>query len=90
MHLTVLGQPIILLGTHEVAVDLLEKPSAKYSDRRLSVMAQLYVTTSRFACMLTALKRSTIPSIGQTSPGFSPSIHTARSGARQGRLSMRP
>lgn len=33
--------PIIVLGTQEVAVDLLEKRSAKYSDRRFSVMADL-------------------------------------------------
>ena len=41
VYLNALGLPIIVLGTQEVAVDLLEKRSAKYSDRRFSVMADL-------------------------------------------------
>lgn len=43
MHLDVLGQHMIILGTHEAAVDLLEKRSGNYSDRSSSIMANLYV-----------------------------------------------
>ena len=43
MYLDVLGQPMIILGSHEVAIDLLEKRSANYSDRAPSPMAELYV-----------------------------------------------
>ncbi len=41
VYLDALGMPIIVLGTQEIAIDLLEKRSAKYSDRRFSVMADL-------------------------------------------------
>ncbi|KAI0357864.1 CyP450 monooxygenase [Trametes cingulata] len=41
VYLEAFGQPIVLLGTHEAAVDLLEKRSAKYSDRPRSTMADL-------------------------------------------------
>lgn len=43
MYLDVFGQPMIVLGTHESAVELLEKRSANYSDRMHSVMAALWV-----------------------------------------------
>lgn len=41
MYLEVFGQPIIILGSHEAAVDLLEKRSAIYSDRIPFVMTRL-------------------------------------------------
>ena len=42
VHLDVLGQPIIVLGSHEAAVDLLEKRSANYSDRPTFVLGEMY------------------------------------------------
>ena len=51
---------MIILGSHEVAIDLLEKRSANYSDRAPSAMADLYVPlcthSSRFAGSLWASK----------------------------------
>ncbi|RPD69171.1 cytochrome P450 [Lentinus tigrinus ALCF2SS1-7] len=41
VHLDAFGIPLIILGTQQVAVDLLERRSATYSDRRFSVMADL-------------------------------------------------
>ena len=41
MYLDVLGQPMIVLGSHEAAADLLEKRSANYSDRQTFVMGEL-------------------------------------------------
>ncbi|OJT03486.1 O-methylsterigmatocystin oxidoreductase [Trametes pubescens] len=41
VYLDVLGQPILLLGTHEAAIDLLDKRSALYSDRVHSPMVDL-------------------------------------------------
>ncbi|KAI0767230.1 CyP450 monooxygenase [Fomes fomentarius] len=41
VYLDVLGQPMIILGTHEAAVDLLEKRSANYSDRITLIMGDL-------------------------------------------------
>ncbi|EJF55653.1 cytochrome P450 [Dichomitus squalens LYAD-421 SS1] len=38
MHLDVFGQPMIVLGSHEAASDLLEKRSSNYSDRPPSPM----------------------------------------------------
>ena len=43
LYLDVCGQPMIILGSHEVAIDLLEKRSGNYSDRSSSIMANLYV-----------------------------------------------
>ena len=43
MYLDMLGQPIIVLGTHEAALDLLEKRSSNYSDRPHLAMVELYV-----------------------------------------------
>ncbi|TBU38080.1 cytochrome P450, partial [Dichomitus squalens] len=38
-YLDSLRQPVIILGSHEIAVDLLERRSANYSDRRPATMA---------------------------------------------------
>ena len=43
MHLQVLGQPLIILGSYEAARELLDKRSVNYSNRPRSIMAQLYV-----------------------------------------------
>ena len=39
MHVSVMGQPIIVLSNSEVISDLLEKKSAVYSDRPVAPMA---------------------------------------------------
>ncbi|TFK85638.1 cytochrome P450 [Polyporus arcularius HHB13444] len=41
VYLDAFGMPLVLLGTQQAAVDLLGRRSAKYSDRRFSVMADL-------------------------------------------------
>ncbi|KAI0634619.1 cytochrome P450 [Trametes polyzona] len=41
VYLDALGQPMIFLGSHETALELLEKRSSIYSDRKASVMAEL-------------------------------------------------
>ena len=41
IHLDVFGQPMIILGSHEAAIDLLEKRSANYSDRSPSPMVDM-------------------------------------------------
>ncbi|KAI0683656.1 cytochrome P450 [Cerioporus squamosus] len=41
VYLDACGQPIIVLGTHQAAIDLLEKRSSNYSDRLFSTMAEL-------------------------------------------------
>ncbi|KAJ8469185.1 hypothetical protein ONZ51_g9161 [Trametes cubensis] len=41
VYLDAFGQPILILGTHEIAVDLLDKRSSKYSDRAISPIVQL-------------------------------------------------
>ncbi|KAH9937862.1 CyP450 monooxygenase [Epithele typhae] len=51
VYLNVLGQHMVVLGTHEAAVDLLEKRSANYSDRPLSPMTEI----SGFSWGLTSL-----------------------------------
>ena len=43
MHMTLLGQSVVVLGSYEATIELLEKRSANYSDRPRSVMAELYV-----------------------------------------------
>ena len=43
IHLDVFGQPMIILGSHEAAIDLLEKRSANYSDRAQTPMTEMYV-----------------------------------------------
>lgn len=53
VYLDVLGQPMIILGTHEAAVDLLEKRSANYSDRSTLIMGDLRVPLSLFVLTLT-------------------------------------
>lgn len=44
MHLSMAGQPLIILSTHQAAHDLLNKRSARYSDRPRMVMAGELVT----------------------------------------------
>ena len=46
MYLDALGQPMIVLGSHEAALDLLEKRSSNYSDRTPSPMVDMYVVLS--------------------------------------------
>ncbi|KAI1790108.1 cytochrome P450 [Ganoderma leucocontextum] len=41
VYLNALGQPMIILGSHEVASELLDKRSANYSDRHPSPMREL-------------------------------------------------
>ncbi|KAI0657956.1 cytochrome P450 [Cubamyces menziesii] len=41
MHMTLLGQSVVVLGSYEATIELLEKRSANYSDRPRSVMAEL-------------------------------------------------
>ncbi|KAF8174808.1 cytochrome P450 [Mycena galopus ATCC 62051] len=41
MHLDVLGQPMIVLNTHKVAVDLLNKRSSIYSDRPRFILYEM-------------------------------------------------
>ncbi|KAI0676617.1 CyP450 monooxygenase [Trametes maxima] len=41
VYLDALGQPILILGTHEAAIDLLEKRSSLYSDRVHSTIVDL-------------------------------------------------
>ena len=41
VYLDALGQPMIILGTHEAALELLDKRSANYSDRQNSAMREL-------------------------------------------------
>ncbi|KAI0633841.1 cytochrome P450 [Trametes polyzona] len=41
LYLDLLGQPTVILGTHETAVEVLDKRSATYSGRQPSVMIQL-------------------------------------------------
>ncbi|CDO77629.1 hypothetical protein BN946_scf184946.g22 [Trametes cinnabarina] len=41
VYLNVVGQPMVILGTHEAAIDLLEKRSSIYSDRSESTMVVL-------------------------------------------------
>ncbi|KAH9937818.1 cytochrome P450 [Epithele typhae] len=41
VYLDALGQPVIIVGSHEVAVDLLEKRSSNYSDRAPSAMIDI-------------------------------------------------
>ncbi|KAL1941769.1 hypothetical protein VTO73DRAFT_6769 [Trametes versicolor] len=41
VYMNVLGQPMLILGSHDIALDLLEKRSALYSDRSQSTMAHL-------------------------------------------------
>ncbi|RDX44547.1 hypothetical protein OH76DRAFT_1486988 [Lentinus brumalis] len=40
-YLNVCGQPMIILGTHEAAIELLDKRADKYSDRKFCCMAEL-------------------------------------------------
>ena len=46
LYLDFFKQPMIVLGTHEASIDLLEKRAANYSDRKFSSMADLSVNLS--------------------------------------------
>ena len=46
VYLDALGDPMIILGSHEAAIELLDTRSANYSSRVQSVMAQMYVPIS--------------------------------------------
>ena len=46
VYLNICKQPMIVLGSHEAATELLDKRSAIYSDRPLSPMVELYVSRS--------------------------------------------
>lgn len=41
VYLESFGQPLLVIGTHETALDLLERRSAKYADKVHSTMASL-------------------------------------------------
>ena len=41
VYLNAFGTPVIVLGTHQAAVDLLEKRSSIYSERNMTEMAKL-------------------------------------------------
>ena len=41
VYLNACGQPMIVLGSHQAAIDLLEKRSSNYSDRLFSCVAAL-------------------------------------------------
>lgn len=41
VYLELFGQPIVVVNSHDVAIDLLEKRSVNYSDRPRSVMSEL-------------------------------------------------
>ena len=45
VYLKVFGQHAIALNSYELAVELLDKRSAVYSDRPVIVMGKLYVTS---------------------------------------------
>ena len=40
-YLDALGQPMIIVNSHEIASDLMDKRSANYSDRMPSVMGEM-------------------------------------------------
>lgn len=43
MYLNILQQPTIVIGSADVAIELMEKRSGLYSDRPLSTMGELSV-----------------------------------------------
>ncbi|PIL29261.1 cytochrome P450 [Ganoderma sinense ZZ0214-1] len=52
VHLHALGQHIILLGSLEVAIELLERRSVKYSGKPYSAMSELYDATPRMTAVM--------------------------------------
>ena len=44
MYFDILGQPMVVLGSIKAAFDLLEKKSANFSGRPVSVVMKLYVS----------------------------------------------
>ena len=47
VYLDMLGRPMVVLGSHKVARELMDKRSGNYSNRPPSVMAKLYVLSER-------------------------------------------
>ena len=72
MYLDVVGQPMIVLGSHEAAIDLLEKRSANYSDRTPSPMIEMYARNLR----------STHLSLMRSRAGFSWALTLQRYGTK--------
>ena len=48
MYLDAFGQPMIILGTHEAAIELLDRRASNYSNRKFSSMAELSVRIRSF------------------------------------------
>jgi hypothetical protein len=55
VHISLVGQPIIYLNSYEVAIKLLEKRASIYSDRPLTEMAKLFVSTILWLILLILL-----------------------------------
>ena len=68
VYLNIFGQPMIVLGTHEAAVDLLEKRSANYSSRHLTLVAQMSVL---FIAIVAIAPFVLTGPVGQASSGYS-------------------
>ena len=52
IYISVLGQPIIILNSHAVSVELLEKRSSIYSDRpEFAMTKDMYVFTHRLSLL---------------------------------------
>ena len=58
MYLNAFGTPVIILGTHQASVDLLEKRSSIYSERNMIEMAELWVLDGFFDHALAVLNTS--------------------------------
>ena len=87
VYLDVCGQPMIILGTHEAAIDLLEKRYANYSDRAPSAMVELYVLPSTFVEMrheLTIRLDISAELLGRPSTGLWACRATGRGGSATG------
>ncbi|KAF8888380.1 cytochrome P450 [Gymnopilus junonius] len=57
MLLTALGQPILILGTHKIASDLLDKRAKLYSDRPTFIVAEEILTGGMFMIVARAKDR---------------------------------
>ena len=78
MYLSAFGTPVIILGSHEAAVDLLDKRSTIYFDRNLYAMSELYA-----GCEDVEVGEALIISLaGLLLNGSSQSSATVRGGAR--------
>ena len=69
LYLNGFGTPLIVLGTHQAAIDLLEKRSTIYSDRNLADMADLWVVFLAYQVVATDYCSHTS---GRVLIGFSP------------------